>query len=173
MRLIHHKVKNIIFSVLDIFYPMFRKFMPLQTYHYLACGGSNTALSLFIYFISYNFILEKEILDLGFIAFQPHIAALLIAFAITFPIGFYLSMFVTFQGSYLKRKVQLFRYILVIMGCMLINYVCLKIFVEVFGWFPTPSQFLTTGIVILFNYFSQRHFSFRAEGSKSTRRVGI
>ena len=162
MRRIHHKVRAGIFAFLDIFYPLFRRFMPLQTYHYFACGGSNTALSLFLYFISYNFILDKEVLDLGFIAFQPHIAALFISFIITFPIGFYLSMFVIFQGSYLKRKVQFFRYFLVIMGCMVINYICLKIFVEHFGWFPTPSQMITTGIVILFNYFSQRHFSFRS-----------
>jgi putative flippase GtrA len=33
--------------------------------------------------------------------------------------------------------------------------------VESFGWYPTPSQILTTGIVICFSYFSQRHFSFR------------
>jgi len=46
---------------------------------------------------------------------------------------------------------------------MVINYICLKIFVENFGWYPTPSQLITTGIVILFNYFSQRHFSFRKD----------
>jgi hypothetical protein len=163
MRRIHHKVRKSIFAFLDIFYPLFRRYMPLQTYHYAACGGANTALGLLLYFISYNFILNKEVLDLGFIAFQPHIAALFISFFITFPIGFYLSMFVIFQGSYLKRRVQLFRYFLVIMGCMVINYICLKIFVESFGWFPTPSQIVTTGVVILFNYFSQRHFSFRSE----------
>ena len=163
MRRLHHKVRKNIFAVLDVFYPLVKRFMPLQTYHYAACGGSNTVLSLLIYFVSYNYILDKQVLDLGFIAFQPHIAALFISFIITFPIGFYLSMYVTFQGSYLKRRVQFFRYFIVIMGCMVINYICLKIFVEYFGWFPTPSQMLTTAVVILFNYFSQRHFSFRSE----------
>ena len=163
MRRIHNKVRSTIFAVLDIFYPMFRRFMPLQTYHYAACGGANTFLSLLVYFLSYNYLLKKEVLHLGFLAFQPHIAALFIAFGVTFPIGFYLSMYVTFHGSYLKRRVQFFRYFLVIMACMFINYICLKIFVEVLGWYPTPSQLLTTGIVILFNYFSQRHFSFRSE----------
>jgi len=162
MKSIHHIVRKSIFSLLDVFYPLVKRFMPLQTYHYAACGGTNTFLSLLIYFVSYNYILDKQVLDLGFIAFQPHIAALFISFIITFPIGFYLSMYVIFQGSYLKRKVQFFRYFIVIMGCMVINYICLKIFVEYFGWFPTPSQMLTTGVVILFNYFSQRHFSFRS-----------
>jgi putative flippase GtrA len=163
MQQIHYKIRNSIFSVLDIFYPLFRRFMPLQTYHYAACGGVNTLLSLFTYFVSYNFILKKHILHLGFIAFKPHIAALFIAFLVTFPIGFYLSMYVVFQGSYLKRRVQFFRYFLVVMGSMTINYLCLKIFVEVFGWYPTPSQILTTVFVICFSYFSQRHFSFKSE----------
>ena len=162
MRRIHYTVRRTIFRVLDVFYPLFRKFVPLQTYHYAACGGVNTAVSLFTYFVSYNFIFKKEILDLGFIAFEPHIAALFMAFIISFPVGFYLSMYVIFHGSFLKRRVQLFRYFLVIMACMTINYIFLKIFVEVFKWYPTPSQLLTTGIVIVFNYFSQRYFSFRS-----------
>lgn len=162
MRKVHHKIRNTIFSVLDIFYPLFRKFMPLQTYHYAACGGGNTVFGLVIYFFAYNYILKKQVLDLGFMAFTPHIAALFISFLFTFPIGFYLSMFVVFQGSYLRRRVQLFRYFLVVLGCMFINYVCLKVFVEMLHWYPTPSQVLSTGIVILFSYFTQRHFSFKA-----------
>jgi hypothetical protein len=163
MRRIHHKVRGTVFQVLDIFYPLFKKFMPLQTYHYLACGGSNTLLSLLLFSISHNFIFKNEVVDLGFIAFEPYIAALGVSLVVTLPIGFYLSMYVIFQGSYLRRRTQFFRYFSVIMGCMVINYACLKFFVGYLGWFPTPSQVLTTGIVILFNYFSQRHFSFKTE----------
>ena len=163
MRRVHYKVRGWIFQVLDIFYPLFSKFMPLQTYHYAACGGLNTFLSLFTYFVAYNYILDKQVVDFGFYALKPHIAALFISFLISFPVGFYLSMYVIFQGSYLKRRVQLFRYFIVIMGCMLINYICLKIFVEYLGWYPTPSQLITTGIVIVFNYIFQRRFSFKTE----------
>ena len=163
MRRIHHKIRKLIFKVLDIFYPLFRRFMPLQTYHYAACGGVNTVLTLFVYFVSYNYILNKEVLHLGFIAFKPHIAALFMSFLVSLPVGFYLSMFVIFQGSYLKRRVQFFRYFVVIIGCMLIDYIGLKIFVEYFGWYPTLSKMLNTVIVIVFNYFSQRHFSFKVQ----------
>jgi hypothetical protein len=172
MRKAHNQIRKTIFAVLDIFYPIFKRFMPLQTYHYAACGGTNTVLGLAVYFVSHNYIVHKHILNLGFIAFKPHIAAMFMSFCVTFPVGFYLSMYVIFQGSYLKRRVQLFRYFLVIMGCMVINYICLKIFVEYFGWYPTPSQLITTGIVILFNYFSQRHFSFRKD-KKALEAEGI
>ena len=132
MRRIHHHIRKSVFAVLDIFYPLFRRFMPLQTYHYAACGGGNTLLSLLIYTVTYNFIFKKQVVYLGALAFEPYIAAFLIAFIITFPIGFYLSMYVVFQGSYLRKRIQLLRYFLVAMGCILINYVCLKIFVGVF-----------------------------------------
>ena len=163
MKLLHQKIRAGILGLVDFFYPLFARFMPLQTYRYAACGGGNTALNIFLFFITHNFILHNKILYVGSIAISSHIASFLIAFCITFPIGFYLSMYVVFQGSYLKRRVQLFRYFIVIMGCMLINYICLKIFVEYLGWYPTPSQLITTGIVILFNYFFQRHFSFKVE----------
>ena len=163
MRRVHNQIRKTILAVLDVFYPIFKSFMPLQTYHYAACGGTNTVLGLVVYCLGHNYIFQKHVLDLGFVAFKPHIAAMFLSFCVTFPVGFYLSMYVIFQGSYLKRRVQLFRYFLVIMGCMLINYICLKIFVDYLGWYPTPSQLITTGVVILFNYFSQRYFSFRKD----------
>jgi len=161
MKRIHHKVRSFILQFIDLFYPLFRRFMPLQMYRYAACGGGNTAFNILIYFLTYNFVLQKQVLNLGFIAFTPHIAAFLIAFCITFPIGFYLSMYVVFQGSFLRRRVQLFRYFMVSMVCIVLNYIFLKLFVEQFGWYPTPSMIITTGIVVLFSYLSQRHFSFK------------
>ena len=130
-------------------------------YRYAACGGGNTVLNIFLYFITYNFILQKQILHLGIVAISPHIAAFLIAFCLTFPVGFYLSMYVVFQGSILKRRVQLLRYFMVAIGCIILNYIFLKIFVDIMGFYPTPSMIATTGIVISFSYLSQRYFSFR------------
>ncbi len=163
MRRVHHKIRNSILSVVDIFYPPFKKQMTLQMYRYASCGGGNTLLNIFIYFITYNYILKKQVVELGVLAISPHIAAFIIAFCITFPIGFYLSMYVVFHGSYLRRRIQLVRYFLVALLCILLNYVLLKFFVEIIGWYPTPSLVITAGIVIAFSYFSQRHFSFRSK----------
>ncbi|MDB5253783.1 MAG: phenylalanine 4-monooxygenase [Flaviaesturariibacter sp.] len=161
MKQVHRQVRSFLLQFIDLFYPPFRRVMTLQMYRYAACGGGNTALNILIYFITYNYILRKELLHVGSLTFTPHIAAFLIAFCITFPIGFYLSMFVVFQGSYLRRRVQLLRYFLVAIACVFLNYLLLKFFVERMGLFPTPALMVTAGIVILFSYLSQRHFSFR------------
>lgn len=173
MRRIHHKIRKSILKVVDYFYPLFRNAMTLQMYRYAACGGGNTLFNILLYFVLYNYILQKQVLDLGFIAFTPHIAAFVIAFCITFPIGFYLSMYVVFHGSYLRRRIQLIRYFFVALICIVLNYVLLKLFVEQFGWYPTPSLIITAGIVILFSYLSQRHFSFRKQKSRKTKAVAV
>lgn len=161
MKELHYTIRRNILNIIDLFYPLFKKVMTLQMYRYAACGGGNTVLNIFLYFITYNFVLQKQILHLGIVAISPHIAAFLIAFFLTFPIGFYLSMYVVFQGSILKRRVQLLRYFMVAIGCIILNYIFLKIFVEILGFYPTPSMIATTGIVITFSYLSQRYFSFR------------
>lgn len=141
--------------------------MPEQTFKYAATGGMNTALDIFLYFIFYNFVLKKENLELGFYAISPHIAAFLLSFVFTFPIGFLLAKFISFPDSYLRKRIQLFRYGLTVIGSIVLNYIFLKLFVESVGIYPTPSKIITTFIVIIFSYTSQKYFTFKVENNFS------
>lgn len=160
-------VSQSISRVIDFFYPPFRRFLPLQTFRYIACGGGNTVLDILIYFISYNYILDKKNVDLGFQVFgrdaivTPHIMAFVIAFCISFPLGFFLNRTVVFHDSSLKGRVQLFRYILLVTACIFLNYIFIKLFVEQFAIYPTVAKILTTAIVVCFSYLAQRNFTFR------------
>jgi putative flippase GtrA len=98
----------------------------------------------------------------GPLTISPHIASFLSAFLVTFPIGFYLSRYVVFQETSVAKKVQLFRYFIVVLGCLILNYIFLKLFVEVFGWFATPSKLATTVFVVAFSYYMQKYFTFKA-----------
>jgi putative flippase GtrA len=168
MRLLHDTTRQTILRTVDFFYPPFQRMMPLQTFRYAACGGFNTSLDIFLYFILYNYVLKKQVLDFGFIAVSPHIAAFLIAFVITFPTGFYLSRYVVWQQTTTRKRIQLTRYFLVVLACMVLNYIFLKTFVDGFGWYPTPSKILTAVFIIAFSYFSQRNFSFKDPSSKKS-----
>lgn len=135
--------------------------MPIRTFRYAACGGGNMLLDIFIYYISYNFILQKQILDVGFIAFKPHIAALWIAFCVSFPVGFLLSKYVVFTTSELRGRVQLFRYLLIVAVNLVLNYVFLKVMVEYMSFYPTIARIFTTCIIVTFSFLSQKHFTFK------------
>jgi putative flippase GtrA len=135
--------------------------MPLHTFRYAACGGSNVLLDILLYFIAYNFILQKQDLNLGIIAFKPHVAAFLMSLAVTMPVGFLLSRYIVWTGSEVKGRVQLFRYTLVVLANVLLNYVCIKLLVEYGHFYPTIAKICTTVIVVIFSYLSQKHFTFK------------
>jgi putative flippase GtrA len=137
--------------------------MPLQTFRYAACGGVNTLLDISLFAISYNLVLKKQNLSLGFITLSPHIASLFMALCISLPTGFYLNRYVVFQQSGLRRRSQLMRYILVTSICIVLNFIFLKIFVDSLGWYPTPAKITTTVLVVFFSYFSQTFYFFKAK----------
>ncbi len=161
-------MKNLINSVLDFFYPFFSRFMPRQTFRYAACGGGNTILDILIYFISYNYILQKKIVHTPVGAVSPYVMAFLMAFVVSFPTGYLLNRFIVFPGSTLKGRVQLFRYFVLVLVCIILNYIFIKLFVEQFGIYPTIAKILTTVIVISFSYLTQKHFTFKKVESSGT-----
>lgn len=167
MQKLHKYIRGLILSVVDWFYPMFKSLMPQQTFRYAACGGFNTSLDILLFFVSYNYILHKLPITLGGIVISAHIAAFLMSFIITFPSGFYLSRYVVFQQTSVTKRAQIGKYFLVVFTCIILNYIFLKIFVDSFGWYPTPSKILTTVFVVLFSYFSQKNFTFKAKLSHS------
>ena len=157
--------KEKIRGFIDRLHVPFKNYVPIETFRYGVSGGFNTSLDIFLYFITYNFVLRKNVLYLGFVAIKQHIAAFLIVFPITFTTGFLLSKFITFTQSELRGRIQLFRYVLTVSGSILLNYILLKFFVEYCRVFPTPSKILTTGIVVIYSYFSQKYYTFKTERS--------
>jgi putative flippase GtrA len=146
---------------IDYFHRPFQRFIPVETFRYAATGGFNTILDIFLYFICYNFVLDKHVVNWGFVAVSPHIAAFLIVFPITFCTGFLFAKFITFTASVVRSRVQLVRYLISVSGSIFLNYVFLKIFVEFVGLWPTLSKIITTCIVVVYSYFAQKFFTFK------------
>lgn len=156
--------RELVLAITDWIYPPFKRFIPKETFLYLVCGGGNTVFDIFLYFVFYNFVLCKQLVHLGIVTISPHIAAFIMSFCITFPLGFLLNKYITFTQSDLKGRVQLFRYGVTVLMCIILNYVFLKLFVELLGWYPTPSKIITTVIVAVYSYLSQKHYTFKISG---------
>ncbi|MCF8369487.1 MAG: GtrA family protein [Bacteroidales bacterium] len=154
-------VRNRILILVGWAYIPFRKVIPPETFRYAFTGGINTAFDILLYFVYYNYILHQEILELGFVAISPHIAAFLLVFPITFTSGFILARYITFTSSPLRGKVQLFRYAMSVGGSILLNYILLKILVEELLLWPTIAKIITTVVVVMYSYLAQRYYTFK------------
>ncbi len=169
-----NRLAQIITKIIDFFYIPFKRFVPEQMFRYAACGGGNLVLDWVLYFLIYNFVIGHELVNLQFTiynlqfaqAITPHIATLCIVFPITLLTGFWLQKYVTFTGSTLHGARQLVRYISIVAINLAINYFGLKLCVEGWGWYPTPSKMVITTMTVVISYFGNKYYSFRVKSFK-------
>jgi putative flippase GtrA len=155
------RVVIFIHGFIDFFHPPFRRIFPLQTFRYAACGGGNTLLDILIFYGSYEYLFKRSLVSLPFLTLTPHIAAFLVALAFTFPIGFFLSRYVVFENREGRKREQLPKYMIVVVGAILLNYFFLKLFIETMAISAIMGKLITTCIVVAFSYYSQKYFTFK------------
>lgn len=135
--------------------------MTIQTFRYLATGASNTLLGLITFYVAYHYIVGSEDVDFGFYVFESYTVTLAISFTVALFWGFFLMKYVVFDDSKIKGRVQFFRYVLVCLFNLFLNWVLLKLAVEYLHIYPTFAQLGTTAILIIVSYLVQRNFTFK------------
>jgi putative flippase GtrA len=149
-------------TTIEFFYPPFKKIMSMQLFKYAACGSFVMAIDFAIYFITYQFILNERNFAIGFTTLSPHVASISLSFLCSFPIGFFLQRNITFSGSSLRGRVQLFRYLVIVAICFALNIFFIKLFIEYYDMNAIMAKLLTIVLVVTFSYFTQKHYSFKA-----------
>lgn len=162
-------IRDLLLPVIDFFYSPFRKLMNLQTFRYAVSGAANTLIGFIVFYVCFKFVFAGENIDVGFYVFTPYTVALVASFCVSFPLGFFLLKYIVFDDSLLKGSVQLFRYFVVYLVNLFLNYVLLKITVEMLHIYPTVAQVIDIVIITILSYLFQRNFTFR----KSTDDNGI
>lgn len=152
---------------IEFFYFDFLRFIPLQTFKYIACGGTTVLVDYFVYYISYYFIFAEGSISFYSRTVSPHVASSILSFLVSFPVGFMLNKFIAFAHSELRGRVQLFRYALTVLSCFVFSIFFIKLFVEFFHFNPKLSKVLTILLVAVYSYFTQQYFSFKVKGKNS------
>jgi len=148
-------------GMVDFFYPPFRKYMSIQLFRYGVTGSANLVFDWVLYFFLYNFVIQHRLVHLGIVTLSPHIAALAFTFPVSFMTGFLLQKYVTFTASDLRGRVQLVRYGTVVAANLVLNYLGLKLFVDFFGWWASPSKMVVTLLATGVSYISQKKYTFK------------
>jgi putative flippase GtrA len=156
-------IGNALRKVIDFFYPPFHRYMTPEFFRYGSIGTANLLFDWFLYFLIYNYVLQHEMLNLGFMTLSSHIGAMTIKMPIVLLSGFLLQKYVTYSSSSLNWRTQLFRYTTVFFINLLINYIGLKILVDGFDFWPTPSNMIVSILTVFISYFSQKHYTFRTQ----------
>lgn len=145
---------------IDFFYPPFKKYMSPRFFRYGVSGTFTLVFSWISYFVLYQFIIQKKVVNLFFVSLSGHTTALIINFLFTMFVGFLMQKYVTFTASELKGRHQLIRYYQVGFLNLILNYLGLKLLWEVLHVYPSIANVIVSLIITVLSYFLQTKYTF-------------
>ena len=167
---------NRLTSFVDWFY--FRQLegrISKQTFRYIVCGGINYIVTMIFYALAYNVIFANLApLDASAFDFSlpstfvkdgmvdiSHFAALGISLPVNMFLGFWLQKNISFKRSPLPKHVQFLRYFFTAVIALAMTLLLTALFVDVWGFWPTPAQMIIYCITAIFSFVMQKFFTFK------------
>ncbi|ADY51497.1 hypothetical protein Pedsa_0925 [Pseudopedobacter saltans DSM 12145] len=126
-------------------------------------AGVAAVIDSIAYYIIINFVISHSSVHIGDRIIKAHEFSFLISYSLGVLVNFSMTKFIVFTDSTLKNRQQFSRFVLVACLGFFANYGLLKLFVEIFDFWPTfarVSALLCLGVA---SYYVHRLFTFRNE----------
>lgn len=140
--------------------------MPFQVFAYLAVGAGNTLLNILLFVVVYQFILPQGDAFFFGLPLASYTIALLVAFLVTVPTGFWLSKNFAFTEAVNNKKAnlnQLGRYFLVVIQGLVSDFLLMKLLIVTGDINPNLAKVMSTVIVLTVNFLLQKYFTFKTQ----------
>ena len=146
---------------------MVNKILQSKVFRYLMSAGVATMVDISVYFIAFNYIYQKQDVHLfSSLLITAPTAALLLSYTAGLITNFLITKFLVFHESDLETHKQLFRYILVALVILALNYVLMRFLIRKLDWFPTLARAFSAISIGLLSFVIHKTFSFRVSKEK-------
>lgn len=141
-----------------------RRIFKSKIFRYFLSAGLATWVDVMVYFLAYNYVYRKMDFDLfGLILISAPSASLMLSYTAGLITNFTVTKFLVFHESDLETHKQLFRYVLVAIGVLCMNYVLMSFLIRQLEWYPTISRAVSAITIGVISFTVHRSFSFRVK----------
>ena len=139
-----------------------------KIFRYLISAGLATWVDVVVYFVSFNYLYKKEDIDIfGFYTVSAPTASLILSYTIGLLTNFTLTKFLVFKESELETHKQLFRYVMVAILVLCLNYFLMSFLIRQLEWYPTLARAVSAVTIGVLSFVVHKTFSFRVSKSSS------
>ncbi|MBK9319248.1 MAG: GtrA family protein [Bacteroidetes bacterium] len=129
---------------------------------YLISAGLATWVDVVVYFVSFNYLYKKEDIDIfGFYTVSAPTASLILSYTIGLLTNFTLTKFLVFKESELETHKQLFRYVMVAILVLILNYFLMSFLIRQLEWYPTLARAVSAVSIGVLSFVVHKSFSFK------------
>ena len=135
-----------------------------KIFRYFLSAGLATWVDIVVYFLAYNYIYSKTDIDfLGLMVISAPTASLMLSYTAGLITNFTVTKFLVFNESELETHKQLFRYVLVAVGVLGLNYMMMSFLIRSLEWFPTVARAFSALSIGVLSFVVHRSFSFKVQ----------
>ncbi len=146
---------------------MVKSVLESKVFRYFLSAGVATIVDISMYFIAFNYIYQKsDIHVFGSFTIAAATASLLLSYTLGLITNFLITKFLVFHESDLETHKQLFRYILVALVILVLNYVLMRFLIRNLDWFPTVARAFSAIAIGMLSFIIHKTFSFKVSKEK-------
>lgn len=142
---------------------LLQKLLASRIFRYFISAGLATWVDVVVYFLAFNYLYEKS--DIVFtegIVVASTTASLVMSYTAGLITNFTLTKMLVFKESDLQTHQQLFRYILVALLVLALNWLLMRFLIRSMEWYPTIARATSAILVGVLSFSIHKVFSFRS-----------
>lgn len=140
-----------------------------KLFRYFISAGLATWVDVVTYFMAFNYLYRKEDIDvMGYYTISAPTASLMLSYTVGLLTNFTLTKLLVFKESELETHKQLFRYVLVAILVLGLNYVLMRFLIRQLEWYPTLSRAVSAITIGVLSFMVHKTFSFKVNNSNET-----
>ena len=141
---------------------MIKKVLNFKLIRYGLSSGIATGVDVIVYFLSFNYLLQKKDLAvLNDLVFSASTIALIISYTCGLFTNFTITKYFVFTESNLRGRHQLMRYVAVALFILFLNYGFMSVLIKGLAWYPTISRAVSAVVIGFASFLIHRSYSFR------------
>lgn len=138
-----------------------------KIFRYFISAGIATWVDVTVYFIAFNYIYQKSDINLfNKMVVSASTASLILSYTMGLMTNFVITKFLVFKESELETYKQLFRYIIVAMVILVLNYTMMQFLIRKLEWYPTIARAVSALTIGVLSFVIHKTFSFKVPKKK-------
>lgn len=142
---------------------LLQKLLSTRIFRYFISAGLATWVDVVVYFLAFNYLYEKtDIVFAKGVVVASTTASLIMSYTAGLITNFTLTKMLVFKESDLQTHKQLFRYVLVALLVLALNWVLMRFLIRSLDWYPTLARGASAVLVGVLSFSIHKVFSFRS-----------
>jgi putative flippase GtrA len=145
------------------------EFLQSRVFKYFIAAGVATVVDVGLYYLCFNYAFDKQpVTLLGSFVLKATTISLMISYSCGLVTNFSISKFLVFTDSDMKTTSAFFRFVMVALFVLVLNYFFMDFLIHQMMWYPTFARAVSALSIGVLSFLFHKFFTFKVSNLKKS-----